>query len=238
MLCLIPSNNLSSSIQTGIIFHCKQQITGDSFSCILIYLFSALGTSFSWLLVMPECVWLKAHAGVSGNALLMGAAIRQPSSLSWRKTWWKHAACQGLIKERSSVYNTTERNSKSLCSAHTAPSVCVCVCVSLFVYLVHSNYQRKWVRTFLKSEDSWDVLTTLRVYLKERLVIMDLARIRVRLMCSVYPEHELKLFISSNRTGNRRFRIQKWIKWCHQRIQKSYIKIHDCLWSSFMWIGN
>lgn len=65
---------------------------------------------------MPECVWLKACAGVSGNALLMGAAIRQPSPLSQRKTRWKHAACQRLIKERSSVYNTAERNSKSLCS--------------------------------------------------------------------------------------------------------------------------
>lgn len=65
---------------------------------------------------MPECVWLKACVGVSGNALLMEAAIKQPSPLSQRKTRWKHAACQRLIKERSSVYNTAERNSKSLCS--------------------------------------------------------------------------------------------------------------------------
>lgn len=78
--------------------------------------FPALLASLSWLLVMPECVWLKAHAGVTGNALLMGAAIRQPSSPSRRKTRKKHAACQRLIRERSSVYNTAERNSKSLCS--------------------------------------------------------------------------------------------------------------------------
>lgn len=33
-----------------------------------------------------------------------------------RKTHWKHAACQKLIIKPSSVYNTAERNSKSLCS--------------------------------------------------------------------------------------------------------------------------
>ena len=95
---------------------------------------------------MPECVWLKAHAGVTGNALLMGAAIRQPSPPSRRKTHKKHAACQRLIRERSSVYNTAERNSKSLCSPralsggspacwmhwsslYTQHWLCVCVCV-------------------------------------------------------------------------------------------------------------
>lgn len=74
------------------------------------------------------------------------------------------------------------------------------------MYLVHSDYQRKCVRTFLESEDFEGL----------RLVIMDLARMRVWLMCSVYPEHELNIFISSNRTGNRRL---------NQTVSSAYAEI-------------
>lgn len=110
--------------------------------------------SLSWLLVMPECVWLKACAGVSGNALLMGPAIRQPSPLSQRKTRWKHAACQWLIKEWSSVYSTAERNSKSLCSPRAlsggspallnAPVTVLHTLLALCVFVLRSNGQRAY----------------------------------------------------------------------------------------------
>ena len=101
---------------------------------------------------MPECVWLKARAGVSRNALLMGAAIRRPSPASQRKTRQKHAACQRLIRERGGAQT---RNSKSLCSPralsagspallealviilHTPVTVCVCVCSTVVVAEAH-----------------------------------------------------------------------------------------------------
>lgn len=118
--------------------------------------------SLSWLLVMPECVWLKACASVSGNALLMGPAIRQPSPLSQRKTRWKHAACQWLIKEWSSVYSTAERNSKSLCSPRAlsggspallnAPVTVLHTLLALCVFVLRSNGGRRPIFTFMLYE--------------------------------------------------------------------------------------
>lgn len=75
---------------------------------------------------------------LSAGKLLMGASIRQPSPLSQRKTCWKHAACQRLIRKRSSIYTSAERNTKSLfppregaTALHTAKPLCVHDCVTI-----------------------------------------------------------------------------------------------------------